>query len=106
MNPVEGQTLNMELTSWMYGSTAESVIRPFKKNEQNLNFQQTFIWRGSDQHRGWFQTSLMSSMAAFGVPPYRALVTHGFVNDADGYKMSKSKGNVIDPSCCRKAVWR
>jgi isoleucyl-tRNA synthetase len=53
---------------------------------------------GSDQHRGWFQTSLISSMAAYEHPPFKALITHGFVNDAQGHKMSKSKGNVIDPA--------
>lgn len=53
---------------------------------------------GSDQHRGWFQTSLISSMAAYEKPPFKALITHGFVNDAQGHKMSKSKGNVIDPA--------
>lgn len=53
---------------------------------------------GSDQHRGWFQTSLISSVAAYEKPPFKALITHGFVNDAQGHKMSKSKGNVIDPT--------
>lgn len=52
---------------------------------------------GSDQHRGWFQTSLVSSMAAENRPPFKALITHGFVNDAQGYKMSKSLGNTVDP---------
>ncbi len=52
---------------------------------------------GSDQHRGWFQTSLLSSLSAHKEPPFKALVTHGFVNDAKGRKMSKSLGNVIDP---------
>lgn len=52
---------------------------------------------GSDQHRGWFQTSLVSSMAADGVAPFKTLITHGFVNDAQGYKMSKSVGNTVDP---------
>lgn len=53
---------------------------------------------GSDQHRGWFNTSLLSSMATNEAPPYRALLTHGFVNDSQGLKMSKSKGNSVDPS--------
>ena len=53
---------------------------------------------GSDQHRGWFQTSLISSVAAYKKPPFKALITHGFVNDAQGHKMSKSKGNVVDPA--------
>ena len=52
---------------------------------------------GSDQHRGWFQTSLVSSMAAYGQSPFKALITHNFVNDAQGYKMSKSLGNTVDP---------
>jgi len=52
---------------------------------------------GSDQHRGWFQTSLLSSLGAHKKAPYETLVTHGFVNDANGRKMSKSLGNVIDP---------
>ena len=52
---------------------------------------------GSDQHRGWFQTSLVSSVAAYGKSPFKALITHNFVNDAQGYKMSKSLGNTVDP---------
>ncbi len=53
---------------------------------------------GSDQHRGWFQTSLLSSIAAHGRPPFKKLLTHGFVTDPKGRKMSKSLGNVIDPA--------
>ncbi len=52
---------------------------------------------GSDQHRGWFQSSLLTGCATDGHAPYRALLTHGFVVDGKGYKMSKSKGNVIAP---------
>jgi isoleucyl-tRNA synthetase len=52
---------------------------------------------GSDQHRGWFQSSLLSSVAARGAAPYRAVVTHGFVLDEAGRKMSKSLGNVVAP---------
>ena len=52
---------------------------------------------GSDQHRGWFNSSLMIATAMHGVPPYRAVVTNGFTVDELGYKMSKSKGNTIDP---------
>ena len=52
---------------------------------------------GSDQHRGWFQTSLLSSLGSQKKAPFKSLVTHGFVNDAKGRKMSKSLGNVIDP---------
>ena len=52
---------------------------------------------GSDQHRGWFQSSLLTGCATDGHAPYRALLTHGFVVDAKGHKMSKSKGNVVAP---------
>ena len=53
--------------------------------------------RGSDQHRGWFHSSLLTSCMLNGVPPYKALLTHGFVVDGNGRKMSKSLGNVIAP---------
>jgi isoleucyl-tRNA synthetase len=53
---------------------------------------------GSDQHRGWFQTSLLSSIASKGEAPFVSLVTHGFVMDEKGRKMSKSLGNVVDPA--------
>jgi isoleucyl-tRNA synthetase len=52
---------------------------------------------GSDQHRGWFHSSLLVSSMLNGVPPYKALLTHGFVVDGEGRKMSKSKGNVVAP---------
>lgn len=52
---------------------------------------------GSDQHRGWFQSSLLTGCAMDGRAPYKALLTHGFVVDGKGHKMSKSKGNVIGP---------
>ncbi|QKT04345.1 isoleucine--tRNA ligase [Ectothiorhodospiraceae bacterium 2226] len=52
---------------------------------------------GSDQHRGWFQSSLLSSVAMRGAAPYRSVLTHGFTVDAQGRKMSKSVGNVVAP---------
>ncbi len=52
---------------------------------------------GSDQHRGWFHSSLLTSVAMRGRPPYKNVLTHGFVTDAEGKKMSKSVGNVIYP---------
>jgi len=52
---------------------------------------------GSDQHRGWFQSALLSAVAMNGTPPYREVLTHGFTVDARGQKMSKSKGNVVAP---------
>ena len=52
---------------------------------------------GSDQHRGWFHSSLLCSLATRGRAPYRAVLTHGFVVDGQGKKISKSKGNFVDP---------
>ena len=52
---------------------------------------------GSDQHRGWFQSSLLTGVAMDGVAPYRQVLTHGFTVDAQGKKMSKSLGNVVEP---------
>lgn len=52
---------------------------------------------GSDQHRGWFQSSLITSIASTGKAPYKTVLTHGFVVDKDGKKMSKSLGNVVAP---------
>jgi isoleucyl-tRNA synthetase len=52
---------------------------------------------GSDQHRGWFQSSLLSATAMYGHAPYKAVLTHGFTVDAQGHKMSKSLGNIIAP---------
>ena len=62
-----------------------------------LRFPADLYLEGSDQHRGWFQSSLKTSMAMNGVPPYKTVLTHGFVVDAQGRKMSKSIGNVIPP---------
>lgn len=53
---------------------------------------------GSDQHRGWFQSSLLTSMAAYGIPPYKNVISCGFTLDKDGRKMSKSLGNTVDPA--------
>jgi isoleucyl-tRNA synthetase len=59
---------------------------------------------GSDQHRGWFQSSLLSSVAMTGSAPYKAVLTHGFTVDADGKKMSKSLGNVVAPQKVMKTL--
>jgi len=59
---------------------------------------------GSDQHRGWFQSSLLTGVAMQGHAPYRACLTHGFTVDAQGMKMSKSKGNVVAPQQVMKSL--
>ncbi len=67
------------------------------KQRAELRHPADLYLEGSDQHRGWFQSSLLTGCAADGRAPYDALLTHGFVVDANGHKMSKSKGNVIAP---------
>ncbi|MBK8187008.1 MAG: isoleucine--tRNA ligase [Cellvibrio sp.] len=62
-----------------------------------LCFPADLYLEGSDQHRGWFQSSLKTSMAMHAVPPYKTVLTHGFTVDANGNKMSKSLGNVVPP---------
>ena len=66
-------------------------------HRSKLPFPADLYLEGSDQHRGWFQSSLLTSAAMNGVAPYRKVLTHGFTVDASGKKMSKSLGNVVSP---------
>ncbi|MCW6035189.1 isoleucine--tRNA ligase [Spirulina subsalsa FACHB-351] len=63
-----------------------------------LKYPVDMYLEGSDQHRGWFQSSLLTSVAVNGHAPYKTVLTHGFALDEKGYKMSKSLGNVVDPN--------
>jgi isoleucyl-tRNA synthetase len=63
-----------------------------------LHYPVEMYLEGSDQHRGWFQSSLLTSVAIHGVAPYKTVLTHGFALDEQGRKMSKSIGNVVDPA--------
>ncbi len=63
---------------------------------RGLGFPADMYLEGSDQHRGWFQLSLLPALAAAGTPPFRTVLTHGFMVDASGKKMSKSGGNAIE----------
>jgi len=67
------------------------------EKREGLAFPASLYLEGSDQHRGWFHSSLLTSMGTRGVPPYKSALTHGFVVDAKGKKMSKTEGNVIAP---------
>ncbi len=75
------------------GSSFEAVVR----SREDHHFPADMYLEGSDQHRGWFQSSLFLSVAKTGKPPYRTVLTHGFVKDEQGRAMSKSLGNVISP---------
>ncbi len=77
------------------GTTHWHVLRG--THAADLAYPADLYLEGSDQHRGWFQSSLLSGCAIDGRAPYKALLTHGFVVDGKGHKMSKSKGNVIAP---------
>ncbi|EDZ96260.1 isoleucyl-tRNA synthetase [Limnospira maxima CS-328] len=68
------------------------------KQRPELAYPADIYLEGSDQHRGWFQSSLLTSVANHGIAPYKTVLTHGFVLDEKGYKMSKSLGNVVDPA--------
>ena len=65
--------------------------------DEQLEFPASLYLEGSDQHRGWFQASLLPSLAIENKPPFKAVLTHGFVVDGNARKMSKSLGNVISP---------
>lgn len=67
------------------------------RQRPELKWPADLYFEGSDQHRGWFQSSLIESCGTTGKAPYKQVVTHGFVLDEKGYKMSKSLGNVVSP---------
>ncbi len=75
------------------GTTHYTVLQ----HDDRLKFPADMYLEGSDQHRGWFHSALLSSCAMNGVAPYKQVLTHGFTVDANGMKMSKSVGNVIAP---------
>ena len=77
------------------GTTHAHVLRG--SHAQDLQFPADLYLEGSDQHRGWFHSSLLTACMTDGRPPYKALLTHGFVVDGQGRKMSKSMGNVVAP---------
>lgn len=104
-HPVTGETKFVKETDtldvWFdSGSTSLVVLdqqsKPAWKLE-GLQWPADLYLEGSDQHRGWFNTSLILGTATLGQAPYKAVLTHGFVTDSDGRKMSKRLGNVIDP---------
>ena len=88
------EKLNDTLDVWFdSGSTHFSVL----KQREELAWPADLYLEGSDQHRGWFQSSMLIGCATVGRAPYKQLLTHGFVVDQNGRKMSKSLGNVVAP---------
>jgi isoleucyl-tRNA synthetase len=82
------------LDVWFDSGTTHASVLGLR---EGLHFPADLYLEGSDQHRGWFQSSLLTSVAIHGCAPYKGLLTHGFTVDQDGRKMSKSLGNVIPP---------
>ena len=79
---------------WFDSGSSHSAVLD---NWEDLSWPADMYLEGSDQHRGWFQTSLLNSVATRGAAPYKIVLTHGFIMGPDGQKMSKSLGNVMKP---------
>ncbi|MBL4744282.1 MAG: isoleucine--tRNA ligase, partial [Cycloclasticus sp.] len=86
--------INDILDVWFDSGVTHSAVL---ERREELPFPAAMYLEGSDQHRGWFQSSLLTSVAMNGCAPFDSVLTHGFAVDAKGMKMSKSKGNVIAP---------
>jgi isoleucyl-tRNA synthetase len=82
------------LDVWFDSGSSHEAVLPFRKD---LTWPADLYLEGSDQHRGWFQSSLLVGLGTRGAPPFRAVLTHGFFVDEEGRKMSKSLGNTIEP---------
>jgi isoleucyl-tRNA synthetase len=82
------------LDVWFDSGSSHEAVLPFRPE---LTWPADMYLEGSDQHRGWFQSSLLVGLATRGRPPFRQVLTHGFLIDMDGRKMSKSIGNTILP---------
>ncbi|MEE8496588.1 MAG: class I tRNA ligase family protein, partial [Xanthomonadales bacterium] len=89
------ERLNDILDVWFDSGVSHCCV--LDEREELARPAQLYL-EGSDQHRGWFQSSLLTSVAMHGVAPYEQVLTHGFVVDADGRKMSKSLGNIFAPN--------
>lgn len=102
---VDGNALGIDLSNYVKGKDVMDVWfdsgathHAVLNEHYGLSFPADLYSEGSDQHRGWFQTSLLTAVAQKEVAPYRNVLTNGFVVDANGMKMSKSIGNIILPS--------
>jgi len=98
------ETYKAEASKWKKGTDTMDVWfdsgsswAGVAKGRNELAYPADLYLEGSDQHRGWFQSSLLTSVAVNDKAPYKAVLTHGFVLDEKGFKMSKSLGNVINP---------
>ncbi|WP_116964805.1 isoleucine--tRNA ligase [Fastidiosibacter lacustris] len=88
------QRITDTLDVWFDSGASNACVLEYNKD---LQFPADLYLEGSDQHRGWFQTSLLTSLARCDQAPFKQVLTHGFTVDAHGKKMSKSLGNVVSP---------
>ena len=95
------QKITDTLDVWFDSGVTHSAVL---QRRAELSYPADLYLEGSDQHRGWFQSSLLASVAMHATAPYRAVLTHGFTVDAEGKKMSKSAGNVVAPQTIMKTL--
>jgi isoleucyl-tRNA synthetase len=86
------EKINDTLDVWFDSGVSHFCV--LKQNDE-LAFPADVYFEGSDQHRGWFNSSLTTAVAMYGEPPYKTVLTHGYTVDAEGKKLSKSKGNYV-----------
>ncbi|MCR6669880.1 isoleucine--tRNA ligase [Devosia ginsengisoli] len=96
-NPDDYEMVTDVLDVWFDSGTTHSWVLRNKQKWPNLKFPASMYLEGSDQHRGWFHSSLLESCATNGFAPYDSVLTHGFTMDGEGRKMSKSLGNTVAP---------
>ncbi len=92
--PEDYEKIDDILDVWFDSGSTHAIVL---ERRPELGWPASLYLEGSDQHRGWFQSSLLEACGTRGRAPYEAVLTHGFVVDAEGRKMSKSLGNVISP---------
>ncbi len=94
-DPSQWEKVEDILDVWFDSGSTHAFVA---EGREDLAWPADLYLEGSDQHRGWFQSSLLEACGTRGQAPYRAVLTHGFTLDEEGFKMSKSKGNVVDPA--------
>jgi isoleucyl-tRNA synthetase len=96
-NPENWTKVTDILDVWFDSGSTHAFVLRNKEKWPDLKFPASMYLEGSDQHRGWFHSSLLESCATNGFAPYESVLTHGFTMDKKGFKMSKSLGNTIAP---------
>jgi isoleucyl-tRNA synthetase len=96
-NPADYEMIRDVLDVWFDSGSTHAFVLRNKQKWPHLKFPASMYLEGSDQHRGWFHSSLLESCATNGHAPYDSVLTHGFTMDGEGKKMSKSLGNTVSP---------